>query len=399
MKNKMTLYYSLITALCIILIGVSFINAAPLRVGLSILLSLAVAAMVFYAVFNICKSKDSSFEKYQASCINNVVNSVTPVAGIMSERAELISILEGQLLKANHDSSEAHDIISEKFNYVVSMAESQSQMASNALDAITGSGGSESNFVESTKSVLSNVMKEMNGIYELIEDTNNKLSSAIKDVNEIKETVTNVEYIADQTNLLALNAAIEAARAGDAGRGFAVVADEVRKLAEKSTEFSSEIKNIVDSVSGNITSIHSKAVQDIEYIKNIQTDSEKEINKTLEYLNSSITNSNDVVKELQQSANGLAEEINSMVVSMQYQDINRQRIEHVIEPMQIFKSDMEEMAVAFQRFDGRALDLDVKGISEHLKQIYTMESEREIFNGGGSINVNNADEDDNVELF
>lgn len=81
-----------------------------------------------------------------------------------------------------------------------------------------------------------------------VAETTKKAKRLAESSQEISRIVSIISGISEKTNLLAFNASIEAARAKEHGEGFRVVADEVRRLAEKVTDSTKEIEQLINTI-------------------------------------------------------------------------------------------------------------------------------------------------------
>lgn len=362
-------------------------------------------AVGFFAVFKINSQMGSSIEDEDLGP-SQVDTNHTAIIESLQSRLEIYPVLSSQLTDIIRVTEEAIMEIANRFSGIVQMAESQSDKASAAFGIIAGSddAAESGSLLDSSKVVLLDVIGSLRHANDVSMKIVTSLDVVIEDSERIKDMVSEIEYIADQTNLLALNAAIEAARAGEHGRGFAVVADEVRKLSEKSNNSAMEIRKLITKISGDINGIYDDAKEEAAQSLEKAEMAETTVNETLTTIDLSMAEAKVIMNELTEDSGELARDIGGIVTSLQFQDITRQRIEHVVEPLDTLQADMSKIVNGLEHYDDETFVFDKGDLSDWLSKMYTMESERDIMRKtlGSEKTVSttqSSEPDDNFELF
>jgi methyl-accepting chemotaxis protein len=282
------------------------------------------------------------------------------IGGSLAESEREVTALIEQLNLLNEQSSAQMERIT------------QSVESGKALTEVTASRVEHNNqLIVRLESRLGEQDSEMRDNFEQIRI----LANDVKALNSIIEVIAN---IASQTNLLALNAEIEAARAGDAGRGFAVVANEVRQLARKSTSAAADIAEKLNTTAGKVTGKMAEAQKtfeerhslgDLQKLVCELMGMQQEFNKSSELQLAVIS---DVEAGHQQSVERLVQAMGHI----QFQDVMRQRMEHVQVALVEMRDHLLRLSQARGRsgFDG-LFDTNFKALLEAHLDTYRMASQ------------------------
>jgi methyl-accepting chemotaxis protein len=350
----------------------------PLIMALVIISIAAAAGTVNYAFMRKAMSEcEGEYRKLEIKQLAEISERITPVCAMFDERAKIMPVLVGQLREVIDQTETAALDMGDKFMSIVQRAQAQSRKASGAVSSFAGgTEGSSGALISVSKQVLLDIIAKLGQIVLTEEKTLKDIKEIMKEASDIKLCMNEIEYIADQTNLLSLNASIEAARAGEHGRGFAVVADEVRKLADRSNIAAEKVKKLIERIEIDIKDIYVRTEQNTTESAKRTASAEEEVSVTLQQLDEVMNEAKKKMDELTEETGALAGDISSIVMSMQFQDITRQRIEHVMDPLMKFKAEFEEMSRQTRDMSSMMRQQDAGG-AKWLEGIYTMESERE----------------------
>ena len=193
--------------------------------------------------------------------------------------------------------------------------------------------GSEQSLMGETNRIVSEFAHSVVKSSKLGMDVATVVEEVEVSTRRIPPLLEEIEFIADQTRLLALNAAIEAARAGEHGRGFAVVAEEVTKLATRSQLAAANIQQVIKAMKTSTE----KAIHSLQGFSSIDLTGAHDTKERISEITQVIEAKNSVMQEgvvhATSAAQKHANEVTDIVMSMQFQDISRQRLERVVKDL------------------------------------------------------------------
>lgn len=217
------------------------------------------------------------------------------------------------------------------------------------------------------KEMLDSISSSLVTLMKMNDESQKEITELTTFTDKLEDMAQNVGYIAEQTNLLALNAAIEAARAGEWGRGFAVVADEVRNLANRSGEIGTEIIANVARVNEHFRHMAHKSTTCGEIGVDLIEAADRRISVVIRQHEETMRGRDEAADHLAQLSSNITREIESALVSMQFQDRVSQILEHV-------RRNMSELSIEIEDHQS----LDIERFLEKMAGEYTTTNEREV---------------------
>jgi methyl-accepting chemotaxis protein len=373
------IFYTKPALLIILIMPIFFTENLILKIIAGIAVCTAIPILDLFMLKKHTKLMENKFDMCRKQHLTEIETFLNTVNEPLISKAQLLPVLVSQLQEVSEQTETAAMDISGNFMNIVERARKQSSEAADAFGALAGNDQNNSDtLLDLSKKSLMGVIESLRGASDVTSQTLSNMNVIIGATGTAMKMVDEIGYIAAQTNLLALNAAIEAARACDYGRGFAVVADEVRKLSDRSNIAAEEIRKIVIGIETDAKEMYRKTEKNVSDTDELSADATKVVTDTLKRIDGTIGNVKTQLDHLTEEAQSLASDISNIVVSMQFQDITRQRIEHVIEPLLSLKTELEEMALKTKNVETGMHEYGEGNGAEWLEKMYTMESERKV---------------------
>ncbi len=287
---------------------------------------------------------------------NTLRDSIEQAGSIMTNATQRLS---GSLTGLEHESTGQREKLKEMVGELLVLVSSGDQKEQTK---------GIQKFTLETEQLISRFVTTVTDLKSASDQIADEFGRMNQQIEGVGNLLNDVNTITAQTDLLALNAAIEAARAGEAGRGFAVVADEVRSLAQRTSQFSEQIRSLLSEIERSIKIVDASVEKATSTDLSVAAKSQESVAlmwDEIQGLNNKASNQSQSITEITENIHRL---ISEGIISLQFEDIVNQLLIQIGDRSRKMESYLHDV-ITIQRPSG---DLDAAAFQHRAQQLQAL---------------------------
>ncbi len=262
----------------------------------------------------------------------------------LSGTVGVIQACSGKIQELNKFSENDFLTIGSKLQFFLAaskdLSQTTSQISSSIAENLLKEGIAELNWL--LRQFSENLVKSAGDIKEETAE----LLQILGKIELIADNAGNFRKIAKQMRMLGISTKIESSRLGSDDRGFNILAENVEKL-------SNFINDKAQTIAAKATQLIKEIQQSVSKLENLETEQKLQsdiilgnTSHTLQAFEKKYQEASLQANELSISSKDVLTSINEIVVSIQFHDINRQKMEHVSEALSQLSTDAFDDALS-----------------------------------------------------
>ena len=238
-----------------------------------------------------------------------------------------LNFLSGMITGFNGNSEKVFLEIGNKLRRFLTVSDQSTKLATRASEAI--SDEILQNGINELNSFLNDFSTYLNLSINEIQNDKKELQKILPSIESISFQLSGFDKIVKQLRMLGISTKIESARMGSEDHGFYALSETVDKLSgqinEKAVTILKKSNELVAELNKTILNLTK-----LEFDKKVQSESIfLNTQKSLQVFNSKHTERIEKTEIVFENSKKVYEKINEVVISIQFHDITRQRLEHI----------------------------------------------------------------------
>jgi len=258
----------------------------------------------------------------------------------------------------------------QKFSVVVKDLFNHSEKVAHLL-----AGDEIKNAITNLQQIFANLRRYLNQTEEKIQQGTQSLKKSLDIIHGIEDSLLGFKRIIKTLNMLSFSTKMENARQHRADPSFDALANDVQQLADLIGTNCKSIQTKSESLKSKIDEILSKMARDFDIRQKQAKNLLDKMEQNIAFLRERQEHSSAVSRQISDSLQEIMKKVNEIVMSVQFHDITRQKIERICSSLDTIQAKLTEGAAMPQKRNGELLSWGCNELQSQSSRLKDTEKE------------------------